>query len=235
MQVVHLGFKGQGLGTHITQANSFVKGEFFDAQIIFSGDLLRGDQVKAGLGFTRIRDGGGTHFKVSFGSSELFGHGRLLGFDKIQAFLRCQNIKVRLAQTNNEFLFGQFELNLRHGLLFETLFQSDLIGWSVKGLAGVECQAARPKFPAASSIGLVAQGGFRKITTQTRRGAQQGPGLVSLGLCRFVLRLGRLEGGIVAFCRFVERGQALGLGGACKGGHHGQCQGQGAQFHGGSF
>ena len=78
-------------------------------------------------------------------------------------------------------------------------------------------------------------GGFRKITTQTRRGAQQGPGLVSLGLCRFVLRLGRLEGGIVAFCRFVERGQALGLGGACKGGHHGQCQGQGAQFHGGSF
>ena len=148
LEAVHVDRSEQGLGRHIALAHGVVQSQFLDAQVVVGGDFLGGDQVKAGLGFARIGDGGGAHFKVALGSSELLRHGRFLGFDKVQAFLRSQHVKVRLAQAHDQFLFGQIQLGLGQGHLLHALLIAGLVGWTVERLAGAEGQRTGTKLAA---------------------------------------------------------------------------------------
>jgi len=59
---------------HVVDAHELLERQAFDAQVVLGGDFLGHNQVKTGLGFTRIGDGAGAHFEVAFGRGQLFGH-----------------------------------------------------------------------------------------------------------------------------------------------------------------
>ena len=75
LQIVHVDRSQQGLGRHFALAHRVVQRQFLDAQLVVGGNFLCRDEVKSGLGFAGVGDGGGAHFKVAFGGSELFRHG----------------------------------------------------------------------------------------------------------------------------------------------------------------
>ena len=57
----------QRFGLGVAFAHQLVQRNLLDAQVILCRQLLGGDQVKAGLRFTRVSDGRGAHFKIALG------------------------------------------------------------------------------------------------------------------------------------------------------------------------
>ena len=152
---VGLGLQAQGLD--LGGAHGLVECQPFDQQVVVGGDFLRCDQVKAGLGFTRVGDGGGADFEVALGRGQLFRHGCLLCLDEAQAFLRRQHVKVGLADAHHQFLLGRFELGLGQVDLLHALREADQVGRAIKWLAATDRQVQGAKRTTAHGVGLVVQ------------------------------------------------------------------------------
>ena len=119
-------------------ADQLVKGDFFHAQVILGGNFLGQHQIKAGLRFTGVGDGGGAHFKVALGRSQLLGHGRFLRFHKVQAVLRGQRIKVSLAGAHNQLLLCGVQLCAGQRQLLLALIEGGPVAGPVQRVRGTE-------------------------------------------------------------------------------------------------
>ena len=163
MQTGDVGLSLQAQGLDLGDAYSLVERQPFDLQVVVSGDFLRCDQVKAGLGFTRVGDGGGADFEVALGRGQLFRHGCLLRLDEAQAFLRRQDIKVGLAGAHHQFLRGRFELGQGQVDLLHPLCEGGQVGRTIQWVAAIDRQTAGAERTTAHGIGLVVQIGLRQI------------------------------------------------------------------------
>ena len=149
--------------------------------------------------------------------------------------MRCQHIKVGLADPHDQVLVGRQQLGLCQLKHFHALLVLGRVRGPVQGVRGAQSRilgaitAVRrgPKTGRHRNIGL------RHARSQRHRGQVECLGLIGPELVGFILRFGRLVGRIKRACRLVQIDQALGVNrqGGC-----GQCSekggGQRQFFHG---
>jgi hypothetical protein len=202
---------GQWLGHGIDLAHQGVQRDLLDAQVVFGSNFLRNHQVKAGLGFAAVGDGGSAHLEVALGRCQLLGHGRFLCAHKRQRVLGGEHIKVGLAQADDEVLRGCAELRLGLRQLPLGLVERGPVGRAEQRLGRAGRDVLVAKGPVHHRVAVVKQGA-RHAGAQIGRRQQSGACLLGPCAVGVVLGLGRLPGGVVGPRQFVKVDQALGLG-----------------------
>ena len=216
----------QRLNAHA--ADQLVQRHLLDLQVVLRSHFLGRGQIKTGLGFTRISNRGGAHFKVALGKLELLGNGFFLRGGHGQAVLRGQHIEIGLRDTNQQVLLRRSELGLSDIQTALALFVGNLVGRAVQGLLGADLQVLLAAVHAARQGGIgvgAVELHMRAIGPglQAHAGQQPGSGLVGPALRSPGIGLLGLPLGVKAARLLDQLAQRLGLGGT--GGEQGKTGG----------
>ena len=121
--------------------HELVQGQFFNLQVISPGDFLGYHQVKAGLSFPGVGDGGGADLKIALGRCQLFGDSGFLRQQIGQAVLGGQHIEVGGADFHDQVLLGGEQFLFFNVNLALALLEDDLVARAVQGLGAAQGSA----------------------------------------------------------------------------------------------
>ena len=193
--------------------DQLVEHDLLHLQVVLGSDLLRDDQVVAGLRFARVGDGRGADFEVALGRCELLGDGHLLRPHQRQAVLAGQHVEIRLAHAHDQVLIGGGEHGLRDIGLPQALFVGGPVGRPVDRLRCVDANVLRVVVASHRALRagqhVDAEIGAACPCRQPHRRQDAGLGLCRARQAGVVLRTCTLVGCVVAACGVEKLDQAL--------------------------